>query len=703
MNRSVHILLLTVLLVGSFWGGGWYSRREAGKEHELRGAGRVLYYVDPMNPTHTADKPGFAPCGMPLEPVYAEEQSAVPGSPEASSPMAPGTVKITPQKQQIIGVQAGTVAVTAETHVIRTLGRVIPDENRVYRLIATIDGWTREVKGSTTGSPVQKDQLMALVDVYKYDFYTWQQQHLIYSGRPQPPGVQQLGVQQFGVQRYDVPSGQSYQGQPYQMAQTQLPGAQPHHMGGAQPSAAQPQQMSQTQQMAQPQAHQAAAAQSQPAHVHQITPAQSGEAQAEAVAEDEAETEQPETEQAEAEQPPLQPVEMTQHSMYQAQVTQVPSAQPSRTLSTTDYYTNRARLELLNLGVGEAQLEELERTKQFGQYIEIRSPATGFVLARNIGPRQWADKGTELFKIADLSHVWIVADVFAREAPYIRPGVSARVSLPQQGEAVEATVSEVPPQFDPATRTLKVRLEAHNPENLLRPEMFVDVAFEITLPPAVTVPADAVLDSGLRKTVFVDLGNGLFEPRTVETGWRFDDRIEIVKGLQAGERIVISGNFLIDSESRMKLAAAGFYGTPQKDPVCGIEVYPNKVKAAGLTGESDGKTYYFCSEECKAQFAREHSQPRQVVAAVTPQQGPPGLEKAKPPNAMAKDPSCGMMVSESKARARGLISEREGKTLFFCSEECMEQYDMAPPAPVKKVADSKSRSSTLTHEGHRHD
>jgi multidrug efflux pump subunit AcrA (membrane-fusion protein) len=116
-------------------------------------------------------------------------------------------------------------------------------------------------------------------------------------------------------------------------------------------------------------------------------------------------------------------------------------------------------------------------------------------------------------------------------------------------------VSAVPPQFDAASRTLKVRLEADNPDYLLRPDMFVDVEFSLSLPPAITVPGDAVLDAGVRKTVFVDRGNGFFEPRRVEIGWRYGDRVEITSGLTEGERIVVSGNFLIDSESRMRASA----------------------------------------------------------------------------------------------------------------------------------------------------
>ena len=112
------------------------------------------------------------------------------------------------------------------------------------------------------------------------------------------------------------------------------------------------------------------------------------------------------------------------------------------------------------------------------------------------------------------------------------------------------------PQFDPATRTMKVRLEAENPGLALRPEMFVDVEVSVDYPPAIAVPVEAVLDSGLRKTVFVERGEGRFEPREVRTGWRLGDKVEIVEGLTAGERVVVSGTFFLDSESRMRAAPA---------------------------------------------------------------------------------------------------------------------------------------------------
>jgi hypothetical protein len=110
------------------------------------------------------------------------------------------------------------------------------------------------------------------------------------------------------------------------------------------------------------------------------------------------------------------------------------------------------------------------------------------------------------------------------------------------------------------TRTLKVRLNMNNPGLMLKPDMYADVEFHVNIPSALTVPADAVLNSGERKTVFIDRGNGFFEPRQVKTGEREGDRIQILSGLGGGERIVTSGNFLIDSESQMKAAASGMSG-----------------------------------------------------------------------------------------------------------------------------------------------
>src|SRR5262245_27449343 len=208
---------------------------------------------------------------------------------------------------------------------------------------------------------------------------------------------------------------------------------------------------------------------------------------------------------------------------------------------------------LKNLGMGQEQIEELRRTRQLTQRIMLTAPAAGLVIARNASPGQRLERGAELYRIADLSHVWIVVDVFEDDAEHVRPGAAATVLLPQQRKSLAARVSNVLPQFDPVSRSLKVRLEADNPGYTLKPDMFVDVNLPLQLPPAVTVPVDAIIDSGQKKTVFVDRGDGFFEPRDVETGWRVDDRVEVVRGLVVGERFVIAGTFLLDSESRMRL------------------------------------------------------------------------------------------------------------------------------------------------------
>ena len=211
--------------------------------------------------------------------------------------------------------------------------------------------------------------------------------------------------------------------------------------------------------------------------------------------------------------------------------------------------------QLQNLGVSTLQMEEIRRTRQFPDAIQIISPVDGFVMARNVSPGQKFERDMEWYRIADLRHVWVVADVFESEAQYLHSGMQVRVSLPDQNVTFAGRVSNVLPQFDAATRTLKARIEVENQGYALRPDMFVNVELPVPFSRALVVPADAVLDSGLKKTVFIGHGNGVFSARVVETGRRLDNRVEIVKGLEAGERIVVSGNFLVSSESRLQEAA----------------------------------------------------------------------------------------------------------------------------------------------------
>jgi Cu(I)/Ag(I) efflux system membrane fusion protein len=274
----------------------------------------------------------------------------------------------------------------------------------------------------------------------------------------------------------------------------------------------------------------------------------------------------------------------------------------------TEIADNQIRVavqSLQNLGITDAQIEELANTRKAQPLMQVRSPTNGVILARNISLYQWFKAGDEFYSIADLHRVWVYADVYEDEAMHLWPGMEVEVQHVQMGKTFDAQISRVLPLFDPVAKTLKVRLDVDNPQYDLRPDMFVDIEIPITMPPALHVPADAVIDSGTQKIVYVDIGNSTFEPRRVETGWRLGRRVEITEGLMPGEKVIVSGNFLIDSESRMKTAAAGIQGVARKDPVCGMYVDEEKAKMEGRTATYDGKTYYFCMAKCRDSFEKE--------------------------------------------------------------------------------------------------
>jgi membrane fusion protein, copper/silver efflux system len=280
-------------------------------------------------------------------------------------------------------------------------------------------------------------------------------------------------------------------------------------------------------------------------------------------------------------------------------------AQANRADPLTNANLQRAADALRNVGVSERQIEELQVNRKLDVNVTIASPVDGYILQRNALVGQRVEKGTELYRIADLRRVWILADVYENQLPFIHSGMKASITAAQQNRRFDATVSAAQPTFDEATRTLKVRLETDNPGFALKPGMFVDVEFTIDVPATLIVPADAIVDTGLRKTLFVDRGNGFFEPRQIETGWRIGDQVEITKGLMPGERIVLSGTFLMDSESRMKAAAQGVFGAAVRDPVCGMDVDAKRAAAAGRRSEYNTRTFYFCSDDCKKQFDKE--------------------------------------------------------------------------------------------------
>ena len=448
MRTAITILLIAAAFVGGYALSHWRSAAAVP-------AGRkVLYWVDPMHPAYKSDKPGIAPdCGMKLEPVYADggqpaaaerrivsyRDPLVPGytsdkpglNPETGNElvpvyagdttgMAPGTVQINADKQQLIGVQFGQVQVTPGNASLRANGKVTADETRITHVHTRVDGWVDQVFADFTGKFVQKGQ--RLLTLYSPEMYATQEEYLL------------------SLKGRDV------------MKSSTLPAA----------------------------------------------------------------------------------------------------------LQQSDSLIEATKKRLQLWDFTDPQIRQLERTQQPIRNFDLDSPATGFVTVRNVFPKQRITADMDLYTIVDLSHLWIVADVFESDAPNIRLGQQAIITVPYYpGRTYTGRVNNVLPQVDPTTRTIKVRLDVANPGLLLKPDMFVDVNFKIASANRLTVPAEAVLDAGTRKTVFVDHSGGVLEPRQVETGERMGDRVEIRSGLRAGERIVTSGNFLIDSESQMRAASQG--------------------------------------------------------------------------------------------------------------------------------------------------
>lgn len=432
MRRMSLAVVVVAAIAASFGLGRLYPN-----SHSTSKARRhVLYYVDPMHPSYKSDKPGIAPdCGMPLKPVYSDEISTtVASSPVAQ--LAAGAISIDAATQRLIGIRLAPVERAGATHGIHSVGRVAPEDTKIYTLNASVDGFVRETFNDSVGMQVKKDQKLATF--YSPDFLA-------------------------------AASG-------FLAATERVPGTV--GKDGA-----------------------------------RFTPDWGGTIAKEGV-------------------------------------------------RSIKGYTDHLR----NLGMSDDQIKRIAESRELPDSVEVLAPTDGFVLARYITPGQHFMHDTTFYRVADLNKVWVVAEVFEQEAPYLRPGNSAEIILRDEGRRLPAHVAESLPQSETGGGTVKVRLEVDNPNFTLRPEMLVDVDMSVHLPPAITVPADALVDSGENARVYVARGEGIFEPREVETGWHYGDRVEILRGLQPGEQVVVAATFLVDSESRLNSSGAMSKPTPAGQP-----------------------------------------------------------------------------------------------------------------------------------------
>ena len=212
-----------------------------------------------------------------------------------------------------------------------------------------------------------------------------------------------------------------------------------------------------------------------------------------------------------------------------------------------------ARQRLMLFGVKESQIAALEKAGKPNIRLPIYTPLSGTVIEKLVQEGQYVNTGDVLFNIADLSKVWVEIDIFENEVPYVRVGqqVAIRSSADAQ-VASSGRISFVYPFHDPKTHTVKARVEMANPGHRLKPDMFVNAIIKIPLVKGIVVPVTAVIDTGKRQVVWIETAPGMFEPREVKVGERVDEKVQILSGLNPGDKVAVSGGYLIDSESQLK-------------------------------------------------------------------------------------------------------------------------------------------------------
>jgi Cu(I)/Ag(I) efflux system membrane fusion protein len=366
---------------------------------------RVLYYRNPMGLPDTSPVPKKDAMGMPYVPVYADETGD-----------GAGTVTISPERVQLLGVRTEAAALKSLARPIRAVGTIAADERRLTVVSPRYEGWIQKLLVNTTGQSVQCGQV--LLEMYSRDLAVVEQEYLV-----------------------------------------------ARHASGA--------------------------------------------------------------------------------------------------------IAEAALTRLRNFNVAPDELARLRRTGAVNPNPEMVSPADGVVLEKTAIEGMRFAPGDALYRIADLSQVWLLADVFEQDIAQVRPGETVKISIAAYPDrSFAGQVTYVYPTVNPTTRTTRVRIEIPNPDLSLKLEMYatVEIAAPVAAAPVLVVPDSAVLDSGTRQLVLLQRAPGRFEPRAIEIGQRADGFTEISKGLAAGDSVVVGANFLIDAESNLRAALQAFTTAPKGAP-----------------------------------------------------------------------------------------------------------------------------------------
>jgi Cu(I)/Ag(I) efflux system membrane fusion protein len=379
------------------------------------GRGRILYYRNPMGLPDTSPVPKKDSMGMDYIPVYEDE---------ANRPA--GTVTVSPERVQMLGVRIEAATERAMTRSIRAVGTIAVDEKRLAVVAPRFEGWIQRLLVNETGQPVRRGQ--PLFDLYSPELAAAEQEYVI---------------------------------------ARQVEGAMAH-----------------------------------------ADPAMRGGTAGIAAA---------------------------------------------------------ALARLRNFDLPAEEVARLKRTGAVGRTLTLTAPMDGVVLEKAALQGMRFAPGEVLYRIADLSTIWLLTDVFEQDLGLVRPGQDTRINLTAYPDRqFEGKVTFVYPTLNAATRTARVRIEIPNPDQLLKPDMYatVEIAASMGTAPMVMVPDSAVLDSGTRQAVLVERSPGRYEPRTVAVGRRADGYAEIRSGVTAGEKVVVGANFLIDAESNLRAALQAFAPPP---------------------------------------------------------------------------------------------------------------------------------------------
>jgi RND family efflux transporter MFP subunit len=233
--------------------------------------------------------------------------------------------------------------------------------------------------------------------------------------------------------------------------------------------------------------------------------------------------------------------------------------QDAREMSSGLAQAARTRLDLFD--VPESFIAELERTGKVRRTVTLNAPVSGYVTGKEVFEGTRVSPGMDLLTVTDLSHVWIEADLYENEAQSVRVGQTAALETEADpGARMKGRVAFIYPTFSPETRTLKVRFEFANPGLRLKPQMYANVLIDLHSVTGVVIPDSALIETGVRQIVFVDSGDGSFEPREVKVGVRGNGKAQILSGVKAGEKVAVRANFLLDSESKLRAALTKMTG-----------------------------------------------------------------------------------------------------------------------------------------------